>query len=842
MAEKPHINVVFIGHVDHGKSTLVGRLLLDSGSISPYIIEKYRKEAEERGMAGFEFAYVMDGLKEERERGVTINIAHKRFDSDKYYFTIIDAPGHRDFVKNMITGTSQADAAVLVVAASEGIMAQTKEHLWLAKVLGVQQLIVVINKLDATRTPYDQARFEEVKKDFQKILPMVGYRLNSVTIIPVSALKGDNVAKASDKMGWWKGETFLKALDTLNPPRPLDDMPLRLPIQDVYNITGVGAVPIGRIETGMMRVGDKITIVPSRRYGGVMGEVRSIEMHHEMEPNAHVGDNVGFNVRGISKKDIRRGDVAGPVDNPPSVAKKFKAQVMVINHPSVITEGYTPVFHSHTAQVACRFSKLLARLDPRTGSIAEENPDYLKTGQAAIVEITPTRPMVIEEQATCKQLSSFAIRDLGQTVAAGVCIKILEKLSCGEEDEPEGVIWEEPKKVRQNRDEKVEKKVEEVKEVEEEEEEDEEEIEEWLEVEVAEEEDAEDNGNLKLELVTKDSDKENLVLKNHYHSPPQPVSRPPRPPTFTPQDIIEVHSRQELKPKAIHIDIKYKKVLPGIPLNTISSSAEKAIPDYTLTHKIGSGGFATVYKALDNHGNPVALKLPKFIDETIDFSHLQKFKTEAEIWNKLTHENIVGFYEAKTIPMVYLAIELMEGGSLKDLMTHYSLSTGETVDIMLQVLDGISYAHRMATIHRDLKPENILFTSDGTAKVSDWGIGKFMASESAKKTMGTKGTLLYSAPEQISKKKYGAVDWQTDIFQMGIVFYEVLTGVNPFIDEDPIGIIGKITNEDPDPPSSINPEIPPEIDNIVMGALRKRKEDRWRSADVMYDRLSEIVK
>jgi len=429
MAEqKPHINLVFIGHVDHGKSTLVGRLLLDSGSISPHIIEKNRKLAEELGKAGFEFAYVMDGLKEERERGVTIDVAHKRFDTDKYYFTIIDAPGHRDFVKNMITGTSQADAGVLVIAGPEGIMAQTKEHLWLAKVLGVQQLIIAVNKMDATSNPYDSERYEKVKSEIQKMLPMVGYRLDSVAIVPVSALKGDNVAGPSDKMGWWKGDTFLRALDRLNPPKPLDDMPLRLPVQDVYNITGVGAVPVGRIETGMVKNGDKIVIVPSRRYGGVVGEVRSIEMHHEMVEVAHVGDNVGFNVRGIGKKDILRGDVAGPVDDPPSVVKKFKAQVMVINHPNVITEGYTPVFHAHTCQIACRFSKLLARLDPRTGAIAEENPDFLKTGQAAIVEITPTRPMVIEEQQKIKQLSSFAIRDMGQTVAAGVCIKILEKL------------------------------------------------------------------------------------------------------------------------------------------------------------------------------------------------------------------------------------------------------------------------------------------------------------------------------------------------------------------------------------------------------------------------------
>lgn len=428
MGEKPHINLVFIGHVDHGKSTLVGRTLLDTGSISSHVIDKYKKEAEERGKVGFEFAYVMDGLKEERQRGLTIDVAHKRFDTDKYYFTIIDAPGHRDFVKNMITGTSQADAAVLVVAATEGIMAQTKEHLWLSKVLGVNQMIVAINKMDATPTPYDEKKFKEVKKQMEKMLPLVGYQRDLVKIIPTSALKGDNVVEASDNLDWWDGLTFLNALDDIEPPKPLDNLPLRLPIQDVYNIRGVGAVPVGRVECGMMTPGDKVSVVPSRRYGGVVGEIKTIEMHHEMIPEAHVGDNVGFNIRGVGKKDIRRGDVVGPIDDPATVAKKFKAQIMVIAHPNVITEGYTPVFHANTSQVACRFTKLVARLNPRTGSVEEENPDFLKTGQAAIVEITPTRPMVIEEQQKLSMLSSFAIRDMGQTVAAGRCIKILEKM------------------------------------------------------------------------------------------------------------------------------------------------------------------------------------------------------------------------------------------------------------------------------------------------------------------------------------------------------------------------------------------------------------------------------
>jgi len=421
------MNIVFIGHIDHGKSTTVGRLLLDSGSISPHIIEKYRKEAEERGKGGFEFAYVMDGLKEERERGVTIDVAHKRFDSDKYYFTIIDAPGHRDFIKNMITGTSQADAAVLTVAAPEGIMAQTKEHIFLAKVLGVDQVIVGLNKMDVTQPGYSEEQFNKVLKEVKTLTKMVGFRDDKLQFVPYAALTGDNIAKKSEKMSWYKGPTLLDCLNNLTLPKGATNLPLRLPIQDVYNISGIGAVPVGRIETGLLKPGDKITFKPSAHQGGKGGEVKSIEMHHEEVPKASAGDNVGFNVRGIGKKDIRRGDVAGPVDNPPKVARKFKAQIMVLDHPSVIAPGYTPVFHCHTSQVACQFEQLLAKLDPKTGAVLEENPDFLKKGDAGIVMLKPTKPMVIEEQKNFPQLSRFAIRDMGKTVAAGMCMTIEEE-------------------------------------------------------------------------------------------------------------------------------------------------------------------------------------------------------------------------------------------------------------------------------------------------------------------------------------------------------------------------------------------------------------------------------
>jgi elongation factor 1-alpha len=418
MAEKPHMNLVVIGHVDHGKSTLVGRLLLETGAIEPYLIEKYRKEATEKGKASFEFAWVMDGLKEERERGVTIDVAHKKFDTDKYYFTVIDAPGHRDFVKNMITGTSQADAAVLAVSAVEGPQAQTKEHVFLARTLGVAQLIVAVNKMDAVK--YDEAKFKEVVEKMTVLLKSVGYKMDQVPFVPVSAFVGDNTVKSSANMGWYKGPTLLEALNNLSEPSKPTELPLRLPVQDVYTITGIGTVPVGRVETGVLKPNMKISFQPAN----VVGEVKSIEMHHEILPKAEPGDNVGFNVRGVAKNDIRRGDVAGPVDNPPTVAKTFTAQIMVLNHPSVITVGYTPVFHCHTTQTACRFVELMKKLDPRTGQVKEENPQFLKTGDAAIVKVEPTKPMVIEKAKEFPQLGRFAIRDMGQTVAAGMCIDV----------------------------------------------------------------------------------------------------------------------------------------------------------------------------------------------------------------------------------------------------------------------------------------------------------------------------------------------------------------------------------------------------------------------------------
>ncbi len=416
---KEHFNVVFIGHVDHGKSTTVGRLLFDAGGIDEQTMRKLREEAAANGKVGFEFAYTMDTLKEERERGVTIDLSHKKFESDKYDFTIIDAPGHSDFIKNMITGVSQADAAVLVVAATDGVNEQTKEHAYLSKTFGIDQLIVAVNKMDMK--DYSQARFEEVRKEVETLLGGLGFK--SVRFVPIASLSGDNVVNASDKMSWWKDGSLLELLDGFEIAEKPTELPLRVPIQDVYTIKGIGVVPVGRVETGVMKSNTKCVVVPAKTGTGMAGEVKDIEMHHEKIPEALPGFNVGFSVKGYEKGDIARGDVLGPVDNPPTLASEFTGQIFVLNHPSVITVGYSPVFHIHTAQVSCRVTQIVKKVN---GDMAE-NPDFIRSGDAAIVKFSPLKAVVAETKDSIPHLARFAIRDSGKTVAAGQCTEVVKK-------------------------------------------------------------------------------------------------------------------------------------------------------------------------------------------------------------------------------------------------------------------------------------------------------------------------------------------------------------------------------------------------------------------------------
>jgi elongation factor 1-alpha len=425
--EKEHLNLVFIGHVDHGKSTTIGRLLFDSGNIPDQTMRQLEEKADEKGKSGFEFAFVMDNLKEEQDRGVTIDLAHKKFSTDKYDFTIIDAPGHRDFVKNMITGASQADAAVLVCAANDGVNEQTKEHVFLAKTYGVEQLVCAVNKMDISGVDYEEDAYNDVKDEVTDLLEMYGYDLDNVEFVPTAALEGDNVVDESDNMDWYDGPTLLELVEEFEPTEKPVDLSLRMPIQDVYNITGIGVVPVGKIETGKMKVGQDVAATPGREAEPVTGTVKTIEMHHSEYEEAGPGDNVGVSIRGFGKKDVARGDVIGPQDDIPPIVDEFEAQVVVMKHPSVITQGYTPVVHVHTDQVACQFAKLDKKLDASSGEVLEEEPDFLKNGDAAVVTLKPLQPMSLETQDKNPKLSRFSIRDSGTTVAAGRCLDLSEK-------------------------------------------------------------------------------------------------------------------------------------------------------------------------------------------------------------------------------------------------------------------------------------------------------------------------------------------------------------------------------------------------------------------------------
>jgi elongation factor 1-alpha len=428
-SKKPHMNLVVVGHVDNGKSTIVGHLLVDMGVIDQRTIDSFAKESEETGKGDtFKYAWVLDSIKDERERGITIDLAFQKFETSKYFYTLIDAPGHRDFIKNMITGASEADAAILVVSVKPGETeaatdpgGQAREHAFLSRTLGVSQIVVALNKMDDSG--YSEARYNEVKEIVEKMLKLVGYNLSKISFIPVSGWKGDNLIKKSENMPWFKGPTLGESLDLFEPPEKPLGKPLRIPIQDVYSITGVGTVPVGRVETGVLKANQKVMVMPS----GVTGEVKSIETHHTQMESAEAGDNIGFNLRGVDKKSIKRGDVIGPVDNPPNAAKEFEAQIIIIHHPTAMAPGYTPVLHAHTAQVAATLSEFVAKIDPKTGGAVEEKPKFLKTGDAAIVRIKPVRPLAIETFKEFPEIGRFALRDMGTTIAAGVVKSIIEK-------------------------------------------------------------------------------------------------------------------------------------------------------------------------------------------------------------------------------------------------------------------------------------------------------------------------------------------------------------------------------------------------------------------------------
>lgn len=429
--EKKTISAVLIGMVDSGKSTIAGNFLSQLKYIDAKTMKDLEIQANEMGKSSFKYAWVLDNLKSERERGITIDISLQKFETSNYAYTIIDAPGHRDFMKNLITGTSQGDIAVLCVDASPDAFeasvseyGQLREHILLAHTLGVKQIIVVINKMDCTApTPYNEARFDECVKETTAYIESVGYTKDDVMFVPCSGWAGENLIQKSDKMPWYEGPCLLEMFDSVRAPIRHIHKPLRIPIQDIYRVGGIGTVPVGRIEAGVIRSKMDVVFAPS----DITSEVVSVERHHKIVEEAEAGSNVGFAIRNVSVKELHRGFVASDArNNPATSVKSFVTHCIILNHPGEIADGYCPVVDIHTAHVTCSF-KLLEKKDRQTGEVLEKNPKCVRTGDACTVEMFPTKPVSVEPFDDYPALGRFAVRDMNQTIAVGTVISIVRE-------------------------------------------------------------------------------------------------------------------------------------------------------------------------------------------------------------------------------------------------------------------------------------------------------------------------------------------------------------------------------------------------------------------------------
>ena len=446
--EKEHISMVVCGHVDAGKSTSTGHLIFKLGGISQREMDKLQAEADAQGKSSFAFAYYMDKGKQERERGVTIECSTKEFYTDSYHYTIVDAPGHRDYVKNMISGAGTADVALLLVPA-EGfetaiakgdrtageVQGQTRQHARLLGLLGIEKLIVGINKMDAVN--WSETRYNEIKEEMIKMISSAGFKSKQVPFIPYSGFAGDNLIEQTEKMPWYKGWsanvsktevvtgfTIYDALEKLvKPPKRNHEGALRIPINGIYKIKGVGDVITGRIEQGTLNSGETVSICP-REINNL--KVFSIEMHHKTWPNAKPGDNVGMNIKGLDRTKMPKvGDVIYvSKQGELKAVKSFIAQVVVQEHPGQLKPGFSPCVYVRTSKSACRMNKINWKIGKKTGDVKLDNPLFLEMGESAEVEFIPKQPIYMESFDQCQGLGRVAIMDSNQLVMLGKVMSV----------------------------------------------------------------------------------------------------------------------------------------------------------------------------------------------------------------------------------------------------------------------------------------------------------------------------------------------------------------------------------------------------------------------------------
>jgi len=458
MSDKTHVSIVICGHVDAGKSTTTGRLIFELGGIPEREMKKLTDEAAALGKQSFAFAFYMDKSKEERARGVTIACTTKEFYTEKYHYTIIDAPGHRDFIKNMISGASQADVALLMIPADGNfttaiqkgnhklgeVPGQTRQHARLINLLGVNQIIVGVNKMDCDVAGYKKERYTEIKDEMTLMLSRVGWKekyvKDRIPMIPISGWVGDNLITKSANMAWWEGvnvkvkkasifvDTLAKALNdfVIIPPRKLNE-PLRMPVSGVYKIKGVGDVITGRVEQGKVEPGNECIFLPTHSGSKKCeGKIFTVEMHHKSQPLAGPGDNVGLNVKGLSKENMPRvGDVMVlKTEGKLKQCKDFTAQIQVLDHPGELKVGYTPIAFVRTGRSACRMAKINWKIGKSTSNMKVEDPLMLKANEVAEVVFTPQQPFVVEPFGECEGLGRVAIMEGNSVVMLGKAISV----------------------------------------------------------------------------------------------------------------------------------------------------------------------------------------------------------------------------------------------------------------------------------------------------------------------------------------------------------------------------------------------------------------------------------